>query len=318
MNQLKNILVLLFSAWLFTACETEITVDLPQPKDQIVVEGYIENGLPPYVFLTKNQPFFGGIDLNNLDAYFVKGAKIVVKDGSNEIELTEYSSALINLLPEEEKTQLANLFGITLDSLGLLPDFSIYSVPIGSTFVGEVGKTYELNIIAEGKELSAVTTIPTPVVFDSLWTKPHPNPEIDTLVMLYGQITDPPTLGNFYRYFTKRNSGPYVTSFNTVFDDLVINGKTFPIQIPYGISRTDRDQEFDINTFGYWKKGDTCYVRLAQLDREHYTFWRTLESERANQGSPFGSFVIVKTNIKGGLGIWGGYGSSTNIYIPGE
>jgi hypothetical protein len=318
MKPFSRILSLVFSTLILLSCEREITVDLPTPKDQIVVEGYIENGLPPYVFLTRNSPFFGGIDLNDLSAYFVRGAKIVVSEGDNQVELVEYSSDLINLLPEDEKKALADLFGISLDSTGLLPDFSIYSVPLSSTFVGEFGKKYDLYILADGKELRATTSIPFPVTFDSLWVEPHPNPENDTLVNLYGQIKDPDTTGNYYRYFTRRNSGPYVTGFTTVFDDIVINGKLFPIQIPYGVDRTDRDQEFDPNTFGYWKKGDTCYVRLSMLDRPHYEFWRTLENERNNQGSPFGSFTKVKTNIKGGLGIWGGYGSSINVYIPQE
>lgn len=316
MKRISGILILLASLAIFISCEREITVNLPRPKDQIVVEGYIENGLPPYVFLTRNSPFFGGIDLNDLSAYFVRGAKIIISNGTEEVELVEYSSALINLLPEDERKQLADLFGITLDSTGTLPDFSLYSVPLSSTFVGEIGKTYSLYILADGKELTATTSIPFPVAFDSLWVLPHPNPENDTLVRLYGQIKDPDTLGNFYRYFTKRNSGPYVTGFSTVFDDLVINGKFFPIQVPYGVSRTDRNQDFDPNTFGYWKKTDTCYVRLAMIDRDHYNFWRTLENERANQGSPFGSFTKVRSNIKGGLGIWGGYASTVNVYTP--
>jgi hypothetical protein len=313
-----HLISLYLLAVLIVSCEREINVNLPQPKEQIVIEGYIENGFPPYVFITRNQPFFGGIDLNDLSSYFVRGAKVVVRNGLNEVELVEYSSTLINLLPPEERQQLADLFGITLDSTGNLPDFVIYSVPFNSNFVGEVGKSYDLYVLADGKELTATTSIPGPVGFDSLWVRPHPNPQNDTLVQLFGQITDPDTLGNFYRYFTKRNSGPYVTGFNTVFDDLIINGGSFPIQIPYGISRTDRDQTFDINTFGYWKKGDTCYVRLAMIDRAHYNFWRTLEAERANQGSPFGSFIIVRTNINGGLGVWGGYGSTVNVYIPKE
>lgn len=316
MKKLSGILTILFSVMTFISCEREITVNLPKPKEQIVVEGYIENGLPPYVFLTRNSPFFGGIDLNDLSAYFVRGAKVIVSNGTEEVELVEYSSELINLLPEEERKQLADLFGISLDSTGTLPSFSLYSIPLSSTFVGEIGKTYSLYILADGKELTSTTSIPFPVAFDSLWVLPHPNPDNDTLVRLYGQLKDPDTLGNFYRYFTKRNSGPYVTGFSTVFDDLVINGKSFPIQVPYGIPRSEFDQDFDPNTFGYWKKMDTCYVRLAMIDRDHYNFWRTLENERANQGSPFGSFTKVRSNIKGGLGIWGGYATTINVYTP--
>jgi len=300
----------------FTACEKEITVDLPQPKPQIVVEGYIENDQPPYVFLTRNSPFFGGIDLNNLGAYFVRGASITVSTDDGQVELVEYAAALLNTLPEEEKKMIADMFGITLDSNFNLPDISVYSVPLGSTFTGMIGKHYDLRIEVEGKVLTATTSIPGPVNFDSLWVEPHPNPKYDTLVQLKGKIRDPDTLGNFYRYFTKKNSGTYVTGFQTVFDDALINGTEFPIQIPYGIERTGTSEDIDFNTFGYWNKTDTCYVKLSTIDRVHYNFWRTLENERSNQGSPFGSFTKIRSNITGGIGVWGGYASSYSVYYP--
>ena len=45
---------------LLISCQEEITLDLPNSQDKIVVEGSIENGFPPIVILTKNQGYFDG------------------------------------------------------------------------------------------------------------------------------------------------------------------------------------------------------------------------------------------------------------------
>lgn len=308
--------VIAISCCFFYACEKEITVDLPQPKEQLVVEGYIENDMPPYVYLTKNSAYFGNFDVNDLSKYFVSGANITVYNESDTVQLEEYNASMINLLPEEDRIELSKFFGIPLDTNLQLPSISVYTIPLGSTFVGQFGKSYHLKIEVEGKVLTAKTTIPHPVGFERLWTVPHPNPDFDTLVQLKGFIQDPDTIGNYYRYFTKKNSLMYTKGFQTVFDDLLVNGQSFDIQIPYGWDRFDEDQEYDINTFGYWHKEDTCYVRLCVIDKEHYNFWRTLENELGNQGSPFGTYTRIRTNIKGGLGIWGGYASTVSVYYP--
>lgn len=314
----KNIYIVWLLAFALISCEKEITVNLPKPSEQIVVEGYIENDLPPYVYLTKNSPYFGDFDVNDLSKYFVKGARIVVSTETDSVELVEYSSELIQLLPEEERLALSQFFGLPLDTNFQLPNISVYTIPLESEFVGEFGKTYRLKIEVDGKVLTSSTTIPQPVSFQSLWTVPHPNPQYDSLVELKGRLKDPDTLGNFYRYFTRKNSQNYTKGFQTVFDDLLYNGREFDIQIPYGWERFAEDQEFDFNTFGFWNKKDTCYVKLCVIDKAHYDFWRTLENELGNQGSPFGTFTRIRTNIKGGIGIWGGYASSVSVYTPTE
>lgn len=297
------------------SCEKEITVDLPQPGDNIVVEGYIENDFPPYVYLTKNSAFFGNFDVNDLSKYFISGAKISVFTDTDTVQLVEYSSELIDLLPVEERKALAQYFGLPLDSNFQLPKISVYTIPFDDDFVGEVGKAYHLKIEVDGKVLTSVTTIPNLVGFQELWTLPHPNPDYDTLVQLIGRVKDPDTLGNYYRYFTRRNSLTYTLNGQSIISDLIGNGVEFNIQIPYGVERFT-DWEFNLNTFGYWRKDDTCYVKLSSIDRAHYDFRRTLESELGNQGSPFGGYTRIRSNIKGGIGIWGGYGSVVSVYYP--
>src|SRR5437870_458609 len=72
--------IILFSIFLFS-CEKNVTLKLPDIKNQIVVEGYIFQDTNAYVFLTRNTPFFSEINSGQLQQYVVKGAKVTVSDG---------------------------------------------------------------------------------------------------------------------------------------------------------------------------------------------------------------------------------------------
>ncbi|MFM8917719.1 MAG: hypothetical protein ACKOGP_08255, partial [Bacteroidota bacterium] len=63
------IFCLLILSTIFTACEKDITVDLPDAEEQIVVEGYITPGAPPIVFISRTAPFFAPVDSLTLLQY---------------------------------------------------------------------------------------------------------------------------------------------------------------------------------------------------------------------------------------------------------
>jgi hypothetical protein len=115
------------------------------------------------------------------------------------------------------------------------------------------------------------------------------------------------------RYFTKENSQPFYPGYNSVFEDVVINGSTFDFPIDKGVDRNDTTSYYD----GYFafRKGDTVTVKWCNIDKAHFDFWRTLEFELGSQGSPFSTPVTILTNIEGGLGIWGGYAPSYKTMI---
>ena len=52
---------------IFISCSKEVTVDLPAPEEKFVVEGSIENGSAPLIILTRSQPYFSSISLDQLD-----------------------------------------------------------------------------------------------------------------------------------------------------------------------------------------------------------------------------------------------------------
>ena len=92
--ELKKVIPVLMSGlFLFNSCTQDITIDIPDPESKIVVEGSIEQGLPPIISLTSTVPFYGEVNFNELDNYYVHGAIVTVSDGINTVELTEFCLA---------------------------------------------------------------------------------------------------------------------------------------------------------------------------------------------------------------------------------
>lgn len=290
-------LLALCSALFFSACEKEVKFDLGPSAEKVVVEGTIETGIPPYVVLTKSFGFFSRIDLSTLSNAFLHQARITVSDGSKSFVLREY-----------EFTQNGSSVFV----------YSVDSSDINALlFRGEPGKTYSLKIEYNGKTYESSTTIPYPKALDSIWAeaplpeeipKDHPNSMI-----LFAQYTDPDTLGNRVRYFTKTNDEPFLAPYYSVNDDALVNGTRIKIRLYAGFDRMDT---INRETFGYFEKGDTVIVKWSAIDKGVFDFWRTLEFSYAANGNPFASPVHITSNISNGaLGVWAGYGNTFDTLV---
>ncbi len=299
MNKIQYILAALLFLGLY-ACETQFTPDDSEYEPEVVVEGYIEAGdrpTPPYVILTRSQPYFSELNINNFEELFIHNAEMTVSDGDQTVSLTEI--CLNDLTPEQQET-LAGFLGTSSDSLGL--NFCVYT-DLTFSMIGQVGKSYELNIETEGEVLEAVTTIPPLSEIDSLIFDPIPDPDNDTLQELTGAFSDPAGTANYYRYFTAVNEEGLLPGLSSVVDDKIFDGQSFEFPIPKAQRRTE---EIDPFTYGYFLEGDTVVVKWCAIDQAHFDFWNTLEFNAANQG-PFASYTRITSNVDGGLGIWGGY-----------
>ena len=296
-------LVLLLST--MNSCETEFTPENINSVPELVVEGYIETGddaLPPYVLLTRSKPFFNTLSAKELDSLFVHEADVMITDGSNKVKLNEIC---FNNLPAASKKQLAESLGVNADSVKV--NICIY-IDITGAIIPTENHTYNLTIKSNGQTLESVTTIPKYVPLDSLWWREAPGIPSDTLLQLYSRINDPKGQKNFYRYFCGINNGALRTPFNSVYDDALIDGKPFE----FGLIRPNGPGEkFEPSTFGLFHTGDSVTVKWSSIDENHFRFWNTLEFNKSNQG-PFSTYTTINSNIKGGLGVWGGY--SSRIY----
>ena len=285
------------------SCDQKFTPDIVVAPPEIVVEGYIEGGqrpLPPYVILTRSFPFFSKLGTSTLNELFVHDATIRVSTEFRTIELAEFC---LSELSDAQKAIVSELTGIDITSLAI--DICIYTDP-NLEMLGEIGKTYTLEVEADGHFLSATTTIPRHVWLDSLkFTEPFDVPN-DTLAELRAFVSDPADEANFYRYFTRVNDGPYETPIASVIDDRLFNGLSFEFPMP---KAETSEEGLSIATYGLFEVGDTATIRWINLDEPHYEFWSTLEFNAANQG-PFSSYTRIKSNIEGGLGVWGGLSAS--------
>jgi hypothetical protein len=281
-----SFLIIAFIAILFS-CTKEITVDVPLPEEKIVVEGWIEQGKPASVVITKNSPYFDTVNINTLIDMFVKDAKVTLSDGTNT----------------EELVYTMNGFTWPL----------VYYK--GNTILGEVGKTYSITVEANGKTLTSTTTIPQPMPLDSVWFKLDVNQ--DSLGYAWFRITDPANEANFYRIFTKRigKDPDFVPDFGSVTDDKYFNGLSFDFNLLRGeTSYTNPDNNH--HERGYFKLGDTIVIRFCSIDKDHFDFWRAAEQAILTGSNPFVTPASIPTNIQGGgLGIWGGYGATYDTVI---
>ena len=277
------------------SCERSVSFDVKDVAPKLVVEATIENGQAPLVFLSRSVGFFSTITPDILQNSFVHGAEVYVSNGTLTHKLKEHS------------VDLGNGYSIYY--------YSTDSSNLATAFTGQVNHSYSLRIVADGKEYTASTTIPKITKqIDSIYWQPAPPGNDSNDVEVMSRATDPPPFGDYIRYFTKRNSEPFYAPMTSAFDDQLINNSSYTVQVERGWDRNvpagDRST--------YFKKGDTVTVKLCNIDKATFDFWRTMEYSYANIGNPFATPTKVLSNIHdNALGYFGGYAAQfRTIIIP--
>ena len=288
-NNPVAIIIAIICISFFVSCQKEVHINLASGPPQVVVQGAVETGLPPYVILTSTIGFFSNITLATLESSFLHGATITVSDGTNTVPLREY----------------------TIDT-GNNNKFYIYSVDtanLGNIMIGQVGKFYTLSITYNKVTYTSVTKIPNPKGVDTMWFATptfQSNKLSDSAMQLFVNYTDPDTPGNYVKYFTRRNSEPYYPS--GLYSDQAVNG----LHVANIGLYAGYDNTIDANgdSLRYFYPGDTVYLKWCEIDYGVYNFWNTLDFASSSDGNPFASPINIQTNMSNGaLGVWAGYGS---------
>lgn len=281
----KNYKLLFLSLIFLSSCEKTVSFQLNNAETKkLVVDGQIETGKNPIVFLTNAIGVTEPLNFNTVINSIARGAIVEVSDPNRTIQLIEQNNAY----------QVA---------------------PQDSSFVGIPGQVYKLKIQYLGKVYEASTKIPKVKGLDSMWAIKRPitiGPDSND-VTIFARYTDPDSLGNFVRYFTKRNNEPFFTGRNSVYNDEVINGSGIDVRIERGY---DKINDTATNLFSNFKIGDTVQVKWCAIEKSVYNFWNTLEFSTNSVGNPFSSPSAIMSNISNGaLGVWAGYGSSFKTII---
>lgn len=259
---------------LITACQE---VEFPVYPPQIVVEGWIENGASPVVMLTTNVSVSNDRQsIDSLGQHIIRWAKVSVSDGDEEVILTG----------KVDKNHF--------------PPYIYTSYKIK----GEIGKKYELKVEYSGRTVTASTTVPPPVSLEYV----EPVHKSDSLYYLRAGFRDDPGRKDYYKFFIKVRGRDtyYKSSFLGLIDDAVLaEGDVTDVNVMGGYGLPQE------NTGLYFCEGDTVDVRISTMDHASYCFWSDFDEITSLSTNPFfPSTGKVRSNIKGGLGYWAGYGST--------
>lgn len=259
---------------MFTACNTE---DLISEPSQMVVEGWIDHNGFPVVQLTKTIPIDKTYkDLSTMDEYVIKWAKVTVSDGETEVILTG---------------KVDNSF---------LPPY-IYTT---GQLRGEAGKRYTLTVEYDNFHAEAETTIPWPAEIDSFTVSSVNKGSLYQLTACFEDFSD---TTDYYIFFTNISNSHYRLCSQGVLSD---EGRDSHLQIPV-FKPTDMFAEDREEYTPYFKTGELAMIKFARIDSVGYQFWKSFEEIRSLSRNPFLPVTDnMKSNIKGGLGYWIGYGAN--------
>jgi hypothetical protein len=219
-NQTKIIIFLLTLLWF--SCEEIIKIDLEGTDARIVIEGIITDGPGPYtVRLSKTTDYFDPSDYP-----FVSDAQVVISDDLGVRD--------------------------TLTELGE----GVYQ----TTFIqGAYGRTYRLDVKAEGKNYTGISTLPDLISIDSIELEYYPETYYyEEAYWLHCHYRDPVDTLNYYRIRVTKNDTIDKTIY--ILDDKFIDGNPVDIFI-WGDS---------------YKPGDTAIFELFSMDAALYDYYYTL------------------------------------------
>lgn len=209
------------------SCEKDIDIELDDISNSLVVDGRIEDGQPPLVFLSRSLNYFSKIDPDILANSFVRNAEIFISDGVRRHKLREDS--------------IQNIQGNTIYY------YSNDTSSPATAIIGSLNTSYTLEINAEGKQYTSSTNIPSITrQIDSLWWEKVDAIEDTNKVKMIIRATDKPGLGNYIRYFTKTNQDPFFPGLNSVFDDQVIDGTTYTFPVDRGVDKNTEISDEDV------------------------------------------------------------------------
>ncbi len=262
---------------------------MPADTDEIIVEGWIEEGQFPIVMLTRSLPVRlkdQEVDLNRIGDFVVLWAKVTVSNGSDSVLLTG-----------------------KVDK-GYMPSFIYTTSDPG--FKGEAGRTYTLKVEADGKTLTSSTTIPLyPPVVDSVVCSSL-STDTGSAVTVY--VSNIPDRKEYYKVFFRQGSDwkQFTSAHLGIVDDVLADSA---IAIPVFKSVKDDNKE---DQSRYFPNDTLVSIKVSAIGKECYDFWFSY-SNNSSLGSLsnllFGSTLRdIPTNITGGRGYWFGYNSFVHTF----
>ena len=243
-----TLLLLAICALAIAACKKVIQVDLNSVAPQIVIEGEVTNGPAPYfVRISKTVDFSASNDYPP-----VTDAVVLLTDTTNGI-----SDSMVEASP------------------GLYKSIEVGGVP---------HHTYRLDVTIEGKQYTALSTMPERVKLDSVTFAQNIGFDNKLEINAVAGFQDPSGIADYYQLSETVNSRLIPDIF--VLEDRLSDGR----YIRYPL----------YNDSAYFAPGDTLRLTMNCIDRNIYNYFFQLMNVAGNNNFQSATPTNPATNIKGG------------------
>ena len=274
---MKRLPVILLAAMCFAACNPE-PVDAPE---QLVVEGWIEEGEAPVVYVTTSLAISREpASMASLNEHIAKWATVKLSDGEKEETLTGMASSRFN------------------------PPYAFTT----GWMTGKAGKTYTLTVDYGGVHATASATIPPSRELESI--QPTVASEAGDCLI---NARFSPQADEYYGFFARiqKADTTYLPVPLSFYDSSILGASANVTLRPPGSVLRSESRLF-------FRPGETVDVKFRTMEENMYLYWKAFGEQYGLARVPV--FTLdnnLPGNVDGALGYFAAYGCSTyKVVIP--
>lgn len=292
----------------FWSCEQNVTVDLEEYDQKVVVHSLITKDSLPRIVLTKSASYFSGNEEDN-EYKTLKNASVIISNNGQDDTLDQRTT---------NKPFNPYNTGQYSDNQGQSDSSNVAFHYFQGDQEVMAGRTYQLKIIHNGTTVLGETTVPQSVSIDSASYEKNVVEQLgftDTGRTIKAYVDDHGGTDNAYRlhvtFLANVPSGNLeldeLASTSVTFDDAQ-DGEQFAVEMDLPSIQAD---EFSNN----FPDTAIAEVRVEHITRETGEYLRSLNEQSSSSNSPFSEPVLIKSNVDNGLGVFGSYSLSEAITI---
>jgi hypothetical protein len=255
--------------------QNDVNVPLPYYANQLVVEGYLENGVVPRVAITESVPY--------LDEGQAVAAGSVVLPLPNGIKVQLPTDVAVTLtLPGGQPVALK--FKPGLDSTT-----GKYYTHIGTTpLVARAGQQLGFDARDQrGRHVTGTAIVPTRIRMDSATYKFNGLSGDEKRAYFLTRWTDPGATTDYYRLMLHKGKPANNSETDADISDRLFNGLSY--------SQVTRYR---------FRQGDTITATLYHIDSLYYNFRQSTRDARNANGNPFAQPSGIRSTVQGGIGVF--------------
>ncbi|MEM6345853.1 MAG: DUF4249 family protein [Bacteroidota bacterium] len=315
MKSITPIQILLI-ALSFASCEQIIDPNDPNYKTELFVYGFVGPDELPQIILTETRPNEG---------WFEQIIEVNYPKGLNASILANGEQQML-----DEKEGISTFYNIANRAI----DTSFTVQYVGNRVLPDSG-TYELRLQYQGQEISATTQVPKRVQIDTIYPKTIRYEDSGgswEQKVLVAEFQDPAGTAEGYRIHFGYKGQRRVATFDSEGQFLGFNDtiKVEESNVRFTVSDVGIDgQKMEMNFRPYFNiipSYDTLpdgsveryyplWVYLETQSNEMQAFQESVEAQSLGYGDPFIEPTFIKSNVRGGLGIFGAFQKSDTVWV---